>query len=131
MILRAEDVRLLSLNSFTGKLIMEFPSLPFTVTAWADVEPVTLPGERGSATIREFNRGELRVRCVEYSAGYVADHWCDRGHVLYVLEGELISELKDGRTFRLGPGMSYQVSDVGDAPHRSTTTTGAKLFIVD
>ena len=110
---------------------MEFPSLPFTVTAWADVEPVTLPGEQGSATIREFNRGELRVRCVEYSAGYVADHWCDRGHVLYVLEGELISELKDGRTFRLGPGMSYQVSDFGDAPLRSTTTSGAKLFIVD
>ena len=110
---------------------MEFPSLPFTVTTWADVEPVTLPGEQGSATIREFNRGELRVRCVEYSADYVADHWCDRGHVLYVLEGELISELKDGRTFRLSPGMSYQVSDLGDAPHRSTTTNGAKLFIVD
>ena len=110
---------------------MEFPSLPFTVTMWADVEPVTLPGERGSATIGEFNWGQLRVRCVEYSAGYVADHWCDRGHVLYVLEGELISELKDGRTFRLTPGMSYQVSDSGDAPHRSATVNGAKLFIVD
>jgi hypothetical protein len=129
--LSAEGVRLLSLNSFKGKLIMEFPSLPFTVTAWADLEPVTLPGEQGTASIREFNMGELRVRCVEYSAGYVADHWCDRGHVLYVLEGELISELKDGRMFRLSPGMSYQVSDLGDASHRSTTTTGAKLFIVD
>ena len=110
---------------------MEFPALPFTVTTWADAKPVTLSGEQGSATIREFNMGELRVRCVEYSAGYVADHWCDRGHVLYVLEGELISELKDGRTFRLSPGMSYQVSDFGDVPHRSTTTTGVKLFIVD
>ena len=110
---------------------MEFPALPFTVTTWADVKPVTLSGEQGSATIREFNMGELRVRCVEYSAGYVADHWCDRGHVLYVLEGELISELKDGRTFRLSSGMSYQVSDFGDASHRSTTTVGAKLFIVD
>jgi hypothetical protein len=129
--LSAEGVRLLSLNSFKGKLIMEFPSLPFTVTAWADLEPVTLPGEQGTASIREFNMGELRVRCVEYSAGYVADHWCDRGHVLYVLEGELISELKDGRMFRLSPGMSYQVSDLGDSSHRSTTTTGAKLFIVD
>ena len=110
---------------------MEFPALPFTVTTWADVKPVTLSGEQGSATIREFNMGELRVRCVEYSAGYVADHWCDRGHVLYVLEGELISELKDGWTFRLSSGMSYQVSDFGDASHRSTTTVGAKLFIVD
>jgi hypothetical protein len=66
--------------------------------------------------------------------GYLADHWCDRGHVLYVLEGELDTELRDGRTFTLTPGMSYQVSDFadfGDAAHRSSTKTGAKLFIVD
>ena len=68
---------------------------------------------------------------VEYSPGYLADHWCDRGHVLYMLEGELDSELRDGRTFKLKPGMSYQVSDFGDAAHRSSTKTGVKLFIVD
>jgi quercetin dioxygenase-like cupin family protein len=67
---------------------------------------------------------------VEYSAGYLADHWCDRGHVLYVLEGELHTELRDGRTFRLTPGMSYQVAD-GAEPHRSHTAKGARLFIVD
>jgi len=71
------------------------------------------------------------ARLVEYSAGYLADHWCDLGHVLYVIEGELDTELRDGRTFRLLPGMSYQVSDRGDAAHRSSTQTGAKLFIVD
>lgn len=68
---------------------------------------------------------------VEYSPGYLADHWCDRGHVLLVLEGELDTELKDGRVFTLKPGTSYQVSDFGDAAHRSRTTAGAKLFIVD
>jgi hypothetical protein len=73
----------------------------------------------------------LRVRLVEYGAGYLADHWCDLGHVLYVIEGELDTELRDGRTFRLLPGMSYQVSDRGHAAHRSSTQTGAKLFIVD
>ena len=61
----------------------------------------------------------------------LADHWCDLGHVLYVLEGELDTELRDGRKFKLLPGMSYQVSNDGDAPHRSSTQTGAKLFIVD
>ena len=71
------------------------------------------------------------MRLVEYSPGYLADHWCDRGHVIYVLEGVLNTELRDGRTFKLTAGMSYQVSDHGDAAHRSTTTTGAKLFIVD
>jgi len=78
-----------------------------------------------------LNIGELRVRMVEYTPEYLADHWCDRGHVLYVLEGELETELRDGRRFRLLPGMSYQVSDFGDAAHRSSTKPGAKLFIVD
>ena len=83
-----------------------------------------------------MNRVVLQARVVErgqvrYTPGYLADHWCDRGHVLYVLDGVLETELKDGRCFTLTPGMSYQVSDFGDAPHRSSTSTGATLFIVD
>lgn len=110
---------------------MKIPTLPFTVTDWSKIEPTRHPGESGEALWRTFMIGDLRVRMVEYSPGYLADHWCDRGHVLYVLEGELESQLKDGRAFTLKPGMSYQVSDFGDAAHRSYTATGAKLFIVD
>ncbi len=110
---------------------MKLPALPFTVTNWDSIEPTVHPGETGEARWRTFTVGDLRVRIVEYSPGYLADHWCDRGHVLYVLEGELRTELRDGRTFTLKPGMSYQVSDHGDAAHRSSTPTGAKLFIVD
>lgn len=110
---------------------MKIPALPFTVTNWDQVSPTRHPGETGEALWRSFTVGDLRVRLVEYSPGYLADHWCDRGHVLYVLEGELHSELKDGRRFVLTPGMSYQVSDFGDAAHRSHTPTGARLFIVD
>ena len=110
---------------------MKIPTLPFTVTDWSQVAPTTHPGESGQAIWRTLNIGDIRVRMVEYTAGYLADHWCDRGHVLYVLEGELHTELRDGRSFTLRPGMSYQVSDCGDAAHRSSTRTGAKLFIVD
>ena len=110
---------------------MKIPNLPFTVTDWAAVSSTEHRGESGKATWRTLNIGDVRVRMVEYSPGYVADHWCDRGHVLYVIEGELDTELRDGRTFRLLQGMSYQVSDFGDAAHRSSTRTGAKLFIVD
>lgn len=67
---------------------------------------------------------------VEYSAGYLADHWCRKGHILLCLEGQLDTELEDGRTFKLTPGMSYQVADNAE-PHRSSTAVGAKLFIVD
>ncbi len=79
---------------------------------------------------RTIEAGNIRVRLVEYTAGYEADHWCRRGHVLLVLEGELVTELEDGTTVTLTPGMSYQVADDA-AAHRSRTRTGAKLFVVD
>ncbi|MCG8272723.1 DHCW motif cupin fold protein [Aquamicrobium sp. NLF2-7] len=110
---------------------MKIPELAFSVTDWSQIAPTEHPGETGKALWRTINVGDMRIRIVEYSAGYLADHWCDRGHILYVLEGSLISELKDGRRFTLSAGMSYQVSDFGDAAHRSSTTEGAKLFIVD
>ncbi|MGF6227382.1 putative cupin superfamily protein [Inquilinus ginsengisoli] len=110
---------------------MEIPPLPFTVTDWSRMSPSEHPGQTGKAFWRTLDIGNLRVRMVEYTPGYLADHWCDRGHVLYVLEGELDTELKDGRRFTLTAGMSYQVSDFGDAAHRSSTRTGARLFIVD
>jgi hypothetical protein len=110
---------------------MKIPTLPFTVTDWSAVPATIHAGETGEAIWRTLNIGDIRVRVVEYSAGYVADHWCDRGHVIYVLEGELESELRDGRRSVLTAGMGYEVSDFGDSPHRSSTRTGAKLFIVD
>jgi len=110
---------------------MKIPPSPFTVTDWSKVTPTEHSGETGVALWRTLNVGDLRIRHVEYSAGYLADHWCDRGHVFYVLEGELVSELKDGRKTVMTAGMSYHVSDSGDAAHRSSTRNGAKIFIVD
>ena len=110
---------------------MKLPKQPFTVVDGTAVLPTEHPGETGSATWRTIQTVDLRVRMVEYSPGYLADHWCDRGHVIYVIEGELVSELQDGRFLTLKAGMSYQVSDFGDAAHRSRTETGVKLFIVD
>jgi hypothetical protein len=102
----------------------------FTTTNWDALEPTLHSGATGHAIWRTLLVGDIRVRMVEYSPGYVADHWCHKGHILLVLAGELETELADGRTFRLRPGMSYQVADEAEA-HRSSTTTGAKLFIVD
>lgn len=109
---------------------MRITDIPFGTTDWSKVEPTTHPGDSGQALWRTRQFGALRVRMVEYSAGYSADHWCEKGHVLLCLQGELETELADGRRFRLTPGMSYQVAD-GAEPHRSSTATGATLFIVD
>ena len=70
------------------------------------------------------------MRLVDYSPGYVADHWCGKGHIIFCVDGELVTDLKDGRSFKLAPGMSYQVADNAE-PHRSRSTLGATLFIVD
>ena len=110
---------------------MKLPPSAFTLTNWQDLPATLHPGETGYATWRTLEMGDIRIRCVDYSPGYLADHWCDRGHILYVLEGALDTELQDGRVFTLTAGMSYRVSDFGDAPHRSATRGGAKLFIVD
>jgi uncharacterized cupin superfamily protein len=109
---------------------MKIQDVPFCTVDWSQVSPTEHPGERGMAYWRTLEIGNIRVRMVEYSPGYFADHWCSRGHVLLVLEGELVTELQDGRTFTLRPGMSYQVADDAE-PHRSHTATGARLFIVD
>jgi hypothetical protein len=109
---------------------MQMTNIPFGITNWALIEPTEHKGETGMATWRTCQFGGLRVRMVEYSPGYRADHWCSKGHVLLCLEGELHTELTDGRTFVLRPGISYQVADNAE-PHRSHTDTGAKLFIVD
>lgn len=109
---------------------MHMSDIPFGTTDWSVVPPVVHRGERGQATWRTQQFGAIRVRMVEYSPGYVADHWCSKGHILLCLAGELQTELDDGRTFTLAPGMSYQVAD-GAEPHRSRTESGATLFIVD
>jgi len=105
-------------------------AIPFGTTDWSTIAPTEHKGETGTAYWRTRQFGEIRVRMVEYTPGYLADHWCSKGHILFCVEGALHTELADGRRFTLTPGMSYQVAD-GAEPHRSRTDVGAKLFVVD
>ena len=109
---------------------MKISGIPFGTTDWAQVPQTEHKGDAGSAFWRTQELGGIRVRMVEYTPGYLADHWCIKGHILLCLEGELHTELEDGRAFVLKPGMSYQVADNAE-PHRSKTEIGARLFIVD
>jgi quercetin dioxygenase-like cupin family protein len=109
---------------------MQLQEIPFGTTDWSAVEKTEHAGTSGVAHWRTRQFGSIRVRMVEYSPGYLADHWCSKGHILLVLDGQLETELADGRKFTLKPGMSYQVAD-GAEPHRSSTPNGARMFIVD
>jgi quercetin dioxygenase-like cupin family protein len=109
---------------------MHMKDIPFGTTDWSTVERTEHQGETGTAFWRTRDFGGIRVRMVEYTPGYLANHWCVKGHILLCLEGELHTELEDGRKFVLKPGMTYQVADNAEA-HRSFTAVGAKLFVVD
>ena len=109
---------------------MELESFPFQVLDWSSIEISIHQGITGFATWQVFHINKIRVRKVEYSAGYVADHWCSKGHIIFCIEGEMETELQDGRKYLLSAGMSYHVGDNCEA-HRSNSTNGCKLFIVD
>ena len=109
---------------------MKMESIPFGTTDWSTIEATEHKGETGVAYWRTQKFGDIRVRMIEYTPGYFADHWCVEGHILLCTEGELHTELEDGRQFTLKPGNSYQVADHAE-PHRSYTSVGAKLFVVD
>ena len=109
---------------------MKIEGVPFMTIDWSAIPATEHPGTTGVARWRTVEVGNVRARMVEYTAGYLADHWCERGHALFVLEGELVTDLKDGRSFTLRAGTSYLVAS-GAEPHRSSTSSGARLLIVD
>ena len=105
--------------------------IPFQLTDWESLEATEHKGETGTSFWRTKQYENLRVRLVEYSAGYKADHWCSKGHVVFCVEGEFVTHKKDGSEFLLKKGMSYQTSDDTVNPHFSTCQNGCKIFIVD
>jgi hypothetical protein len=105
-------------------------NIPFQITDWSSVPTTEHKGETGSAFWRTLHFGDLRIRMVEYSKNYKADHWCEKGHIIYCIEGEMTTELSNGSEFKMSKGMSYQVSD-GLSSHRTYSKEGVKLFIVD
>ncbi|RXJ80746.1 DHCW motif cupin fold protein [Arcobacter sp. F2176] len=109
---------------------MNNKNIPFQTIDWSNIPKIEHKGESGVAYWQTLEFQGLRVRVVTYSANYVADHWCEKGHIVYCLEGEVINEQKDGESSILKPGMSYIVSDELSS-HRSVTKDGVKLLIID
>ncbi|MBX7052165.1 MAG: DHCW motif cupin fold protein [Flavobacteriales bacterium] len=108
---------------------MKIP-IPFQTIEWSKIDQTIHTGESGVAYWKTIQFGGLRIRMVEYSPGYVADHWCQKGHIVHCLEGSFISELSSGEKIELVAGQSYVVSD-DLSSHRSSSTDGVKLLIVD
>ena len=105
-------------------------NIPFQTIDWTSIEKTIHKGETGISYWQTLQFGGLRVRMVEYSAGYIADHWCRKGHIVHCLEGSFISELQNSESFTLTKGMSYIVSD-DCSSHRSVSESGVKLLIID
>jgi len=104
--------------------------IPFQSIDWSTIQRTEYKGESGTAFWQTVQFHGLRIRLVEYSKGYMADHWCDKGHIVHCLEGEFVSELQNGEKFTLTQGMTYVVSD-NLSSHRSSTKNGVKVMIID
>jgi quercetin dioxygenase-like cupin family protein len=109
---------------------MNISTFPFQIFDWTGIKKEESDGETGKVIRQIVQVGEIRIRLVEYSPNYKADHWCSKGHIIHCLEGEMNTELEDGRIMKLSTGMTYIVGDNCEA-HRSSTINGCKLFIVD
>ena len=105
-------------------------NIPFQTIDWLSIPKTEHKGETGTAFWQTIQFPGLRIRIVEYSKGYIADHWCQKGHIVHCLEGEFVSELQDGKEFILTQGSTYVVSD-GLSSHRSIAKEGVKLMIID
>ena len=109
---------------------MEIKEFPFQTLDWTSIKAEEHTGTTGNALWKIFNMGDIRIRMVEYSPNYSADHWCNKGHIIYCIAGEMTTKLEDGREFILSQGMTYHVGDNSNA-HSSRSTNGCTLFIVD
>jgi hypothetical protein len=105
-------------------------NIPFQTIDWTKIPKTEHTGEKGTSFWQTVQYGDLRIRIVEYSAGYLADHWCQKGHIVFCIEGEFLSELENGNSFLLTKGMTYIVSD-NLSSHRSVSKDGVKLLIID
>ncbi len=110
---------------------MKLEEFPIGAIDWRQIQPVVLPGSSGAATARTCRLGTVQLRLVDYSAGYVADHWCFKGHIVFVVAGNLVIEQQDGCRYSLTPGMCFHVADNDSPPHRALSEGGARVFIVD
>ena len=110
---------------------MNIGEMPVTVTEWGSVAPEEHSGAAGSAKWHSVIAGITRLRMVEYSAGFEADHWCDRGHIILVLEGELLVKFKRGGESLVKAGSSIALGDDSANPHKALSAGGAKVFVVD
>lgn len=105
-------------------------NMKFQIINWNEILTTEHKGDSGVAFWKTKQYDGLRVRMVEYSKGYIADHWCQKGHIVHCLEGEVISEMETGEKYTLKKGMTYIVSD-DLSSHRSITDEGVKLMIID
>ena len=110
---------------------MKMEGVSWKTVDWGELPPTEEVGDSGTARSRTAETGNVRARIVEYSPGFRSDHWCPRGHVLLVLEGELAVDLKDGRSVRLEAGQGFVAGDDAANPHRASSESGARVFIVD
>ena len=106
------------------------PPIPYQTIDWNAIPQTEHPGTTGTSFWKTIQLPGIRLRMVEYSKDYMADHWCQKGHIVHCIGGQFISQLENGEQTTMTPSMTYIVSD-NNSSHRSISQSGAVLFIID
>ncbi|MGH9403130.1 MAG: DHCW motif cupin fold protein [Terriglobia bacterium] len=110
---------------------MKLGNLPVGATNWSELPVSVQSGGSGTATARTRQLGEIRLRLVDYTASYIGDSWCSKGHIVFIVAGALVIEHQNGHKYALTPGMIYHVADGNGSPHRARSESGATIFVID
>jgi quercetin dioxygenase-like cupin family protein len=110
---------------------VKLENFPVGTIDWPKVPAVVQAGETGIATSRTVNLSDVTLRLVEYSAGYKADHWCTKGHILYVVSGNVVIEYDNEKRTNLSSGMSWHAPEGASTAHLLRCERAATVFIID
>ncbi len=87
----------------------------------------SLPGARFKA----FRQGGRTLRLLEFTKGFVEPDWCTKGHIGYVLEGQLDVDF-DGSIVRFSAGNGLFIPAGTESKHKASVLTDvARLLLVE
>lgn len=102
---------------------MESCKVVFDSLAWQEA----MPGAR----FKVFGDGHKQMRLLEFASEFIEPNWCEKGHVGFVLQGELEIDF-DGKIVRYGEGTGIFIPHGAPARHKARSITPTVLlFLVE
>ena len=99
------------------------PVFEFSKIEWQDVAP--------GARFKAFQADGKQLRLVEFTGDFVEKDWCEKGHIGFVLSGELEVQFKN-QVLRYPEGSAILIKQGTEHGHKARSVTSVvRLFLVE